>query len=87
MVRATFGMLRRELWLLCLTLWTDYNRNVSNAMLEKKIRVCYYVAGSMANYNAFYFDDEKKAREKRAELLAYLPSKYEVQLEYITENE
>lgn len=56
-------------------------------MLEKKIRVCYYVAGSMANYNAFYFDDEKKAREKRAELLAYLPSKYEVQLQYITENE
>ena len=28
----------------------------------RKIRVCYYVAGSMANYNAFYFDDEKKLR-------------------------
>lgn len=53
----------------------------------RKIRVCYYVAGSMANYNAFYFDDEKKAREKRAELLACLPSKYEVQLQHITENE
>lgn len=56
-------------------------------MLEKKIRVCYYVAGSMMNYNAFYFNDEKKAREKYAGLLAYLPSKYKVQLEYITENE
>ncbi len=56
-------------------------------MPEKKIRVCYYVTGSMANYNAFYFNDEKKARKKRAELLAYLPSKYEVQLQHITENE
>ena len=56
-------------------------------MLEKKIRVCYYVAGSMANYNAFYFDDEKKAREKYSDLLACLPSKYEVQLKYINENE
>lgn len=54
-------------------------------MLEKKIRVCYYVAGSMSNYNAFYFDNEKKAREKRAELLAYLPSKYEVKLEKVIE--
>lgn len=56
-------------------------------MLEKKIRVCYYVAGSMMNYNAFYFNDEEKARQKYAELLAYLPSKYEVQLKHITENE
>lgn len=30
---------------------------------------------------------EKKAREKRTEPLAYLPSKYEVQLQHITENE
>ena len=54
-------------------------------MPEKKIRVYYYVTGSMANYNASYFDDEKKAREKYAELLAYLPSKYEVKLEKVTE--
>lgn len=65
--------------------YDNNQHNVFNAMLEKKIRVCYYVAGSMANYNAFYFDDEKKAREKRAELLAYLPSKYEVKLEKVTE--
>lgn len=39
-------------------------------MLEKKIRVCYYVAGSMANSNAFYFNDEKKARKSmRSSLL------------------
>ena len=56
-------------------------------MSEKKIRVCYYIAGSMANCNSFYFNDEKKAREKYAELLAYLPSKYEVQLQHMTENE
>lgn len=56
-------------------------------MLEKKIRVCYYVASSMANYKAFYFNDEKKAREKYVELLANLPSKYEVQIQHITENE
>ena len=56
-------------------------------MSEKKIRVCYYIAGSMANCNSFYFNDEKKAREKYAELLAYMPSKYEVQLQHITENE
>ena len=61
--------------------------NVSDAMLEKKIRVCYYVAGSMANYNAFYFNDEKKAREKYSDLLACLPSRYEVKLEKVTENE
>lgn len=53
----------------------------------RKIRVCYYVAGSMMNYNAFYFNDEEKARQKYAALLAYLPSKYEVQLKHITENE
>ena len=51
----------------------------------RKIRVCYYVAGSMANYNAFYFDDEKKAREKYSDLLACLPSKYEVKLEKLIE--
>ena len=51
----------------------------------RKIRVCYYVAGSMANYNAFYFNDEKKAREKSSDLLSCLPSKYEVKLEKVTE--
>lgn len=40
-----------------------------------------YKQGSGAGYRAFFYHDEKKARDKRAELLAVLPADYVVNMD------
>lgn len=46
-------------------------------------KVSSYIKGSLANYARYLFADEAEARTKRAELIATLPSSYEVTFEVV----
>ena len=45
-----------------------------------------YIRGSLADYQSWYFSDERKAHNKRAELLCSLPERYCVDMRKMEEN-
>lgn len=53
----------------------------TNFTIMNNYVVSAYKQGSGAGYRAFFYHDEKKARDKRAELLSVLPSDYVVNME------
>lgn len=53
--------------------------------MDKFIVEC-YVRESLANHQCWYYTDERKARDKRAELLCSLPERYCVSIRKVEDS-